>query len=462
MPPHSRGLPSDTREQLLARMRQTPQTGIPVHESARYDTSFETLPGYDELHMMRNIGRSFGLANPFFRAHDGCAGAITSISGRELVNFASYDYLGLNSHMKVRLAAQEAIAEFGTTVSASRLVAGERQFHRTLETKLADLYHADDALVFVSGHAANVTTIGALLGPNDTVFHDSLIHNSVIVGAELANARRRAFPHNDLDELEKILATERSAKGRALIVVEGLYSMDGDVPDLARLIEIKQRFGAWLMVDEAHGLGVLGAGGTGVAEHLGIDPSDIDIWMGTLSKTLASCGGYIAGRQLLIDWLRAKAPGFVYSVGLTPPAASAAIAALNVMKTEPNRIVKLQANSRHFLQAAQKAGLATGNAEGHAIIPVVVGDSLTVVLLAERLLARQINVVPIIPPGVPHKSARLRFFITSEHTAQQIDQTVQDVAEELAICADIIARLNGSRVEDDNLLLRTPTQEDGS
>ncbi|MCK0196997.1 aminotransferase class I/II-fold pyridoxal phosphate-dependent enzyme [Ancylobacter sp. 6x-1] len=445
----SHGLPAEAREKLLARMRQTSRTPASAPAPQRYDISFETLPGYEDLQMMRAAGSALGLENPFFRAHDGCAGAVTSIAGKEVMNFASYDYLGLNAHPDVRRAAQQAIERFGTTVSASRLVAGERPFHRGLETRLAGVYRTEDALVFVSGHAANVTTIGSLLGPADTIFHDALIHNSIVVGAELAGARRRSFPHNDLDELERILATERPATGRALIVVEGLYSMDGDVPDLARLIALKERFGAWLMVDEAHALGVLGATGQGIAEHLGIDPSEVDIWMGTLSKSLASCGGYIAGRQPLIDWLRAKAPGFVYSVGLSPPAAAAALAALDAMETEPARIARLQSNSRHFLRAAEAAGLSTGHAAGHAIVPIMVGDSLKAVMMAERLLDRQINVLPIIPPAVPHKSARLRFFITAGHSAEQLDEAVRVVAEELDACTGIIATL-GIDVQDDD------------
>lgn len=378
----------------------------------------------------------------------GRAGPVSRIDGREVINFASYDYLGLNGHPEVRRAAQEAIERYGTSVSASRLVAGERPIHRMLEARLAGLHRADDAVVFVSGHAANVTTIGTLVGPEDAVFHDTLIHNSVIVGAQLAGATRRSFPHNDLDALERILAAERPRYRRALIVVEGLYSMDGDVPDLARLVELKQRFGAWLMVDEAHGIGVLGAGGRGAAELLGLDPGLVDIWMGTLSKSLASCGGYIAGPQAMIDYLKVSAPGFVYSVGLPPAAAGAALAALDAMERETGRIATLQANARYFLEAAQEAGLSTGTAEGHAIVPIMVGDSLKAVLLSERLLARGVNVLPIIHPAVPHRSARLRFFITAAHAREQLDEAVRVLVEEIDECSRLLAELGFGGVED--------------
>ncbi|WP_421700598.1 aminotransferase class I/II-fold pyridoxal phosphate-dependent enzyme [Ancylobacter sp.] len=433
-------LDAATRAALLARMRGRPGDAAPGAKPA-YDTSFATLPGYDELRMIRATGEALGIANPFFRPHEGCAGALTRIDGREVLNFASYDYLGLNSHPEVRRAAQEAIALYGTSVSASRVVAGERPIHRALEARLAALHRAEDAVSFVSGHAANVTTLGTIVGAPDAVFHDALIHNSVIVGIELAGATRRSFPHNDLDALERMLISERQHYRRALIVVEGLYSMDGDVPDLARLIELKQRFGAWLMVDEAHGVGVLGSRGHGIAEHAGLDPAGVDIWMGTLSKALASCGGYIAGPQVLIDYLKVSAPGFVYSVGLPPAAAGAALAALGVLEHEGERVARLQANARHFLDAAQAAGLSTGSAEGHAIVPIMVGDSLKAVLLSERLLARGVNVLPIIHPAVPHRAARLRFFITSAHTAQQIDEAIGWLVDEIFECSRSLAAL---------------------
>lgn len=437
-----------TRAALLARMRERPADAAPPPRPA-FDTSFETLPGYDELLLVRATGEALGIANPFFRPHEGRAGALTRIEGREVSNFASYNYLGLNGHPGVQRAAQEAIERYGTSVSASRLVAGERPIHRALETRLAQLHRAEDAITFVSGHAANVTTIGTIVGAEDAVFHDALIHNSVIVGAALAGAARRSFPHNDLDALERMLVAERPRYRRALVVVEGLYSMDGDVPDLARLVALKQRFGAWLMVDEAHGIGVLGANGRGIAEHAGLDPRQVDIWMGTLSKSLASCGGYIAGPQPLIDYLKVSAPGFVYSVGLPPAAAGAALAALDAMEQEGGRVATLRTNSRHFLQAAQQAGLSTGTAEGHAIVPVMVGDSLKAVLLSERLLARGINVLPIIHPAVPQRSARLRFFITAEHSTAQLDEAVRVLAEEIIESTRSLAALGFGAVEED-------------
>lgn len=405
---------------------------VPAAPAQRqYDTAFETLPGYEALRMQRAAADMLGIPSPFFRTHEQRAGAVSRIAGREVINFASYDYLGLNGHPAVAAAAKAAIDEFGTSVSASRLVAGERPFHTALERRLAEVHGVEDAVAFVSGHATNVAAIGQITGPADLILHDALIHNSVITGAQLSGAQRRAFPHNDLDTLESILTAERDRWQRVLIVVEGLYSMDGDTVDLPRLVELKQRFGAWLMVDEAHALGVLGPTGRGVAEAAGVDPRQVDIWMGTMSKTLASCGGYIAGSRTLVEYLKLMASGFVYSVGMPAPATMAALTALELMMADTDgRVARLQANSRHFLERARAAGLDTGLAQGHAIIPIILGDSLQAVLLSNRLLERGVNASPIVHPAVPEKSARLRCFITSEHDRDQIDRAVAIIAEE--------------------------------
>ncbi|NLH81393.1 MAG: aminotransferase class I/II-fold pyridoxal phosphate-dependent enzyme [Phyllobacteriaceae bacterium] len=397
----------------------------------RWDTSFATLPVHRMVQTQRAAGELIGLTSPFHRLHESRSGAHALIEGRECLNFASYDYLGLNGHPEITAAVAAAAEQWGTSVSASRLTAGERPAHRDLERALAEVYGTESALVFVSGHATNVTAIAALLGPKDLVVHDSLAHNSIVVGAVLSGAHRRIYQHNDLDALEQVLEANRGRHERCLVVTEGLFSMDGDGPDLARLVEIKERWGAWLMVDEAHSLGVLGTRGLGIAEHSGVDPRRVDIWMGTLSKTLVGCGGYIAGSEALIDILKYQAPGMVYSVGLPVPLAVASLTALELMRREPERVARLQRNGRRFLDRARAAGLDVGTSWGYAVSPVVVGDSLRTVVLADRLFERGINAFPIIPPGVPEKSARLRFFISAAHTPDEIDHAVDVVAEEL-------------------------------
>lgn len=381
-----------------------------------------------DLQLIHEAGALLGIDSPFFRPHEGLAGAQTRIDGRDLLNFSSYNYLGLNGHPTVTTAAKAAIDRYGTSVSASRIVSGERPVHRELEAALAGLHNAEDALTFVSGHATNVTVIGHLIGAGDAVVFDALVHNSAVQGALLSGASRVLFPHNDLAALDRLLTGLRGRAARILVVVEGHYSMDGDVVDLPRLIEIVRRHGAWLMVDEAHSLGVLGAGGHGIAEHTGVDPNEVDLWMGTLSKTLSASGGYIAGRREIIDYLRCSAPGFVYSVGLSPPLAAAALAALGVMQAEPGRVANLRANGQAFLSAAKALGLDTGTSIGAAIVPVIVGSSIAASRAADILFRRGVNVQPILYPAVPERAARLRFFLSTLHTPEQIDFATNETA----------------------------------
>ncbi|HUG63194.1 MAG TPA: aminotransferase class I/II-fold pyridoxal phosphate-dependent enzyme, partial [Methylomirabilota bacterium] len=253
---------------------------------------FSTLDDYRQLRLHRAAADMMGIDSPFFRPHDGLAAGRTRIDQRDYLNFASYNYLGLNGHPKVVEAAKAAIDRYGTSVSASRVVAGERPIHAELEQAIAAVHGTEAAVAMVSGHATNVTTIGTLMGPKDLVLIDALIHNSVAEGARLSGAARMTFPHNDWKAVSDLLSRVRHQYKRVLIVVEGLYSMDGDYPDLARFVEVKADHDAWLMVDEAHSLGVLGATGRGIAEHAGVDPKSIELFMGTLSKTMSGCGGY--------------------------------------------------------------------------------------------------------------------------------------------------------------------------
>lgn len=385
---------------------------------------FHLHPGYQQLRIINDGAKRLGVKNPFFKLHEGTAGADTQIGGREFINYASYNYLNMSGDPVVTLAAKAAIDCYGTSVSASRLVSGERPVHRALEEEIAALYGVDDAITFVSGHATNVSTIGYLFGPRDLVLHDELIHNSVLQGIQLSGARRLPFPHNDWEALDTILNEQRHQFERVLIVLEGIYSMDGDFPDLPRFIEIKQRHRAFLMVDEAHSLGVMGARGYGIREHFGVDGKDVDIWMGTLSKTLAGCGGYIAGETALVEHLKFLAPGFLYSVGMPPSVAAASLAALRRMKELPDRVATLQARGKYFLEQAKAAGIDTGTSTGFAVVPAITGSSLKATRLSAALFKQGINVQPILYPAVPEKSARLRFFMSCMHTEAQIQTTI--------------------------------------
>lgn len=390
---------------------------------------FDKFPDYQQMQMQKLGAAKLGIENPFFQVHDTVTGATTHIKQQPYINFSSYNYLGLCGEPRVNAAAQQAIDDLGTSVSASRLVSGERKIHRELERELASLHGVEDSLAFVSGHATNVTTIGYLFGPRDLILHDALIHNSILQGALLSGAKRMAFTHNDWQDLERLLAEHRDDYERVLIVVEGIYSMDGDFPELPRFIDIKQRYKAILMVDEAHSVGVMGTHGRGVGEHFGIAGTAVDIWMGTLSKSLASCGGYIAGSHALIDMLKFAAPGFLYSVGMSPPLAAAALEALRIMQLEPQRIATLQQRGRYFLEQAKARGIDTGTSAGYAVIPAIVGSSVKAAKVSNAMAHRGINVQPIVYPAVEERAARLRFFINAQHSEEQIRQTVDALAE---------------------------------
>jgi 8-amino-7-oxononanoate synthase len=364
--------------------------------------------------------------------HDGIAGAATVIDGKSYVNFASYNYLGLNGHRDVAAAAKAAIDQWGTSVSASRPVSGERPVHRELERALARLHGAEDSLALVGGHSTNVTLIGHLLGRGDVIVHDALIHNSIVEGARLSGARRVPFAHLDHEAADRLLAEARPRNGQAMLVIEGHYSMDGDVPDLPAFIAVARRHRAWLMVDEAHALGVLGDRGFGSADRFGVDPGEVDIWMGTLSKSLVSCGGYVAGRRELIDYLKLMLPGFVFSVGMAPPAAAAALAALAILEGEPERVRRLNDRAGLFLDLVRTGGLDVGGSVGAAIVPVITGGSIRAGRLAQAMFSRGVNVQPILYPAVPERAARLRFFLTAEHTEQQVRDTARILLEESA------------------------------
>ncbi len=369
-----------------------------------------------------------GLENPYFRIHEGVTGSTAAIAGREVSNFANYNYLGLSGDPRVNAAAADAIQRYGTSVSASRVVSGERPVHRELEQELASFIGVEDCVVYIGGVTTNVSTIAHLVGPGDVVLCDELLHNSAMQGAQFSGAHRLVFPHNDFGAADRLLAGVRQKYRRALIVIEGVYSADGDIPDLARFVAVKKRHEAWLMVDEAHSIGVLGATGRGIAEHAGVSPRAVDLWMGTLSKSLASVGGYIGARREIIEYLKYTAPGFVFSVGMAPSNAAAALEALRVLRREPERVRRLQANASDFLRMTREAGLDTGHSGGTPVIPVILGDTVRAVRLSQQLLELGINVQPMVTPAVSESGARLRFFISATHTTEQLRHAVHSLA----------------------------------
>src|SRR5229473_5979965 len=349
-----------------------------------------------------------------------------------MINWSSYNYLGLSGDPQVSRAAQEAVERYGTSVSASRVASGEKPLHRELEQELARFLGCEDAIVTVSGHGVFVTVIGHLMGPQDLILHDSLAHDCILGGSKLSGAKRRPFPHNDWQNLERQLQQLRPHYKRVLIAVEGVYSMDGDICPLPKYIELKKKYGALLLVDEAHSIGVLGATGRGVGEHHGVDRTDVDLWMGTMSKSLASCGGYVAGSKTLVQYLKYTAPGFVYSVGISPANAGAALESIRQLEAHPEKVQRLHERARLFLKLAREKGIDTGFSEGSAVVPAILGNSLHALQVSDGLKQRGINVQPILYPAVEETAARLRFFCTATHTEQQIRETIEVLAEEIA------------------------------
>lgn len=393
---------------------------------------FDLLPEYQKLKQQQQQVQSLGNGNPFFIEQEAVVNDTTIVAGQKLINFATYNYIGMCGDSQVDRGANEAVTKYGTSACASRLIAGEKPLHRELEAAIADFIGVEASIVMVGGHSTNVTTIGHLFGKDDLIVYDALSHNSIMQGCFASGASLVAFPHNDFTALEKILSDRRNRYQKVLIVIEGVYSTDGDIADLPAFIDLKNKYKTFLMVDEAHSMGTIGDTGRGISEYFGVDPRSVDIWMGTLSKSFASCGGYIAGSQALIEYLKYTAPGFVFSVGMSPPNAGATLAAIAVLKAEPNRPQQLQANAKLFLKLAKAKNLDTGMSKDSPVIPIIVGDSLKSIQLSQNMFKRGINVPFMIYPSVPQNGARLRFFVTCDHTAEQIEQTVDILAEELA------------------------------
>lgn len=373
------------------------------------------------------------------QAIDACpGGAQVSVADHgRMVMLGSYSYLALNGHPRIDQAAQEAISRYGTGTHGARLLAGTLAIHHELEAELARFKGARAAVTFTSGFAANVATIASLVGRHDTVICDKLNHASIVDGCGLSRAKLVRFRHNDMAHLEACLRNPAST-GLKLVVVDAVFSMDGDVIDLPEVSRLCRRHGALLMVDEAHSLGVLGATGRGIEEHFGLPTDTIDVKMGTLSKAIPSVGGYIAGSRRLCEFLSHQARSFIYSAALPPPAAAAALEALRVIRDEPERIQRLQENVRCFARALQAIGLsyATG---ATAIFPVICGDEWAAFRLARYCQERGFYVQAIPHPVVPKGSARLRVSITAGLRKEHLDQfaaVLDQGLEELGIPRD--------------------------
>ncbi len=348
-------------------------------------------------------------------------GARVRRKGRDLVSFSCNDYLGLSHHPRVMAAAKAAIEAHGAGAGASRLVTGNHPLFAALEARLAALKQSEDAVVFGSGYLANLGTIPALVGPEDAICVDALAHNCIHAGAAASRAPVSVFRHNDLEHLRALLAEIRPRVRHALVVTDGVFSMDGDVAPVPELLALCAEYEAWLMTDDAHGVGVLG-GGRGSAFAFD-PPAQVPLQMGTLSKALGSLGGYVCASHIVCELLRNRARTLVYATGLPPSAAAAALAALDVIAQEPERVARPLAHAARF---CARLGLPAARSP---IVPVIFGTAAAALAASAQLEAEGLLVTAIRPPTVPGGTARLRFAFAADHEAGDIDRAAALVAD---------------------------------
>lgn len=362
----------------------------------------------------------------YLQAAEAIDGVHVTINGRRMLQFASYAYLNLLGHPKIQAAARAALDEFGSGTHGVRILAGTTRVHVELEETIARFKRTQDAMALSSGYVTNLGTIAALLGRNDVVISDKLNHASIVDGCLLSRARFVRFEHNDMVSLEKALAELPSTTGK-LVVVDAVFSMDGDITNLPEIIRLCRQYDAMLMVDEAHSVGVLGETGHGIEEHFGIE-TGIDIKMGTLSKTIPSIGGYIAGSSDLITYLRHSIRAFIFSAALPPAAAAAAKASFEVIEQEPERVKILQRNVNYFIKGLQERGFNTLKSET-PIVPIITGDDERAWMMSRLSHDRDVFVLPVVSPAVPAGTSRLRANVTAGHSQAEIEQAM-DVFEQ--------------------------------
>ncbi len=340
------------------------------------------------------------------------------VHDREMIMLASYSYLGLIGHPRIDKAAQEAIDEYGTGAGGVRLLTGTMPLHQQLEARIAAFAGRDDSCVYSSGYLTNVAVITGLMGPADLVLMDKLNHASIIDGCFLSGAKWKTYRHNDMVHLEKVLAEARGQYRTVLVISDSVFSMDGDIMDLPSTVELCRRYGARLMVDEAHSIGVLGRTGRGIEEHFRM-PGSIDLKMGTISKAIPSVGGYLAADGDVVDYLRHHSRPFIFSAALPPAQAAAAKEAFDVIEDEPERIASVQRNARRLRDGLSRLGYDTMQS-ATAIVPVRIGEETLALELGRALRERGVFVCPVIHPAVPRGTERLRTTVMATHTDEDI------------------------------------------
>ena len=392
-------------------------------------TRFEDAPEYIAFQKRLESLTASGQENPYFVAHDSPLLDKSFVDHQWMLDFGSYNYVGMSGRKETMDAAKAAIDKYGTSASGSRLLAGEKTLHKELEAEIADWKHTETALVLVGGHSTNVTCVGNFCGKGDLIVYDAIAHNSIEQGCRLSQATAKPFPHNDVNALESILRNQRHKFAKVLIVIEGAYSMDGDIAPVPEFVKLKKKYGCFLMVDEAHSACVIGQTGGGVDEYFGLAPDDIDIKYGTLSKGLGTCGGYLAGSHAIIDYMRYNLPGFVFSVGISPPLAAASLEAIRLLRRDPSIMERMRRNIKCFMEEAHKRHFNTCLAGETAILPILVGKDEDAWELSNRLRKKGVIVPPAVYPAVPKNKARLRFCVISEHKPEEIVEALDKLQE---------------------------------
>ena len=352
-------------------------------------------------------------------------GARVMVKGREMGMYASYSYLGLIVHPRINKAAKDAIDKYGTGTHGVRTLAGTLTLHTELEETISEFRGSEDTVTFSSGYVTNLTVISTLMGRHDYVFSDKLNHASIVDGCLMSGAKFVRFRHNDIDDLEKHLK-QSPVESSKLVVSDSVFSMDGDIIDLSAMVDACKKYGAWLMIDEAHSLGVLGETGRGIEEYFGLEGS-VDIKMGTLSKTIPSVGGYVSGDKDLIKFFRHASRAYIFSAAIPPAQAAAACEGFKIILDEPWRIEKLQQNTSQFISGLKDRGFNTLNTET-AIVPVICGSDELAFAMTREAQQKDVFVLPVVSPAVPEGLSRLRATVTAAHETGDIDYAM-DVIE---------------------------------
>jgi glycine C-acetyltransferase len=371
----------------------------------------------DEL---RQLGEQGLLLRP--RTLEGPTGGRARFDGREVVNLASNNYLGLANHPRMNEAAAAAARAFGAGTGAVRTIAGSMTMHRELERRFAAFKHAEDALMFQSGFTSNAGTVAAILGKDDVIVSDQLNHASIIDGARLSRAEIKVYPHKDVSAADALLAETKREGRRQLLITDGVFSMDGDIAPLPGLVEVAEKHAAMMMIDDAHASGVLGTGGAGTVDHFGLH-GRVDIQVGTLSKAIGVLGGFIAGPRHLIEWLQNRGRPYLFSTSAPPAVVAACIEALDIIRDEPDRLERLRSNTTFFKAGLHDLGFDTGASET-PITPVITGDEETTQTFARRLFEEGVFTPAIVFPTVAKGRARVRTIVTAEHTQEDLKEAV--------------------------------------